>query len=173
LLGVNPFDVPDVVRAKERARAALSEGRVERPPTQADPSAALLDHLRGIGTADAAVLLAYLPENPRTEDSLGRLGEVLSSRLGAPVTTAFGPRYLHSTGQLHKGGPDRIVPVVLTCDAATDVTIPGHRFSLGDLRYAQALGDLAALREVGRRALHLHLGTESEAVLAAVVQSLG
>jgi glucose-6-phosphate isomerase len=129
LLGVNPFDEPDVVRAKERARAALGEGRSAPPATAADPARELLDHLRRVARDDVVALLAYLPERPEVADRLGALAAALSRRLGVPVTTAFGPRYLHSTGQLHKGGPDRIVPVVLTSTPVRDVAVPHASFA--------------------------------------------
>ncbi len=172
LLGVNPFDEPDVVRAKERARAALEGGSGDAPTVPADPAGVLLHHLDGLGRDDAIVLLAYLPENPACAALVDRLAAALGRRLGAPVTAAFGPRYLHSTGQLHKGGPEHIVPVVLTSEPARDVRIPGRRFTLGKLRYSQAVGDLHALTDVGRRALHLHLGADSVAVLARVVAAV-
>ena len=168
LLGVNPFDEPDVVRAKERARAALGEGRTAPPAASPNPAKALLDHLRRLERDHVVALLAYLPERPEVADRLGSLASALSRRLGVPVTTAFGPRYLHSTGQLHKGGPDRIVPVVLTATPARDVEVPHAGFTLGALRQAQAAGDLAALGEVGRRVLHLHLGADVAAALEAM-----
>jgi transketolase len=173
LLGVNPFDEPDVVRAKERARAALGEGRAAPPPIAHDPARALLDHLRRLDRDDVVALLAYLPERPEVADRLASLAAALSRRLGVPVTTAFGPRYLHSTGQLHKGGPDRIVPVVLTSAPERDVEVPHAGFTLGALRQAQAAGDLAALTEVGRRALHLHLEPDVVPVLAAMAEAAG
>jgi glucose-6-phosphate isomerase/transketolase C-terminal domain/subunit len=168
LLGVNPFDEPDVVRAKDRARAALSEDQPAPSSATADPARALLDHLRRLDREDVVALLAYLPERPEVAARLDTLAGVLSRRLGVPVTTAFGPRYLHSTGQLHKGGPDRIIPIVLTSKAARDVEVPRAAFTLGALRLAQARGDLAALAEVGRRVLHLHLGRDVVAALDAM-----
>ena len=169
LLGVNPFDEPDVVRAKERAKAALNEPHAALPPPPADPAAALLEHLGELAPLDAVVLLAYLPESPRVGVLLGELTRRLRARTGRPVTAAFGPRYLHSTGQLHKGGPDHIVPIVLTATAARDVAIPGRRFTLGQLRYAQALGDTRALADVGRRVLHLHLGDDPAGLLELAI----
>ena len=173
LLGVNPFDEPDVVRAKERAKAALHEPQAAPPAPPADPAGALLSHIGALGPQDAVVLLAYLPENDRVAALLAELDRRLRARTGRPVTSAFGPRYLHSTGQLHKGGPDHIVPVVLTATPARDVDIPGRRFTLGRLRYAQAIGDLRALTDVGRRALHLHLGDDAATLLERAIAGLG
>jgi transketolase len=157
LLGINPFDEPDVVRAKERARAALTSATAAVLRASPDPGTELIEHVAAVGPDDAVALLAYLPERPGVETSLDALAAALSHRLRAPVTAAFGPRYLHSTGQLHKGGPDHLVPIVLTTGGRRDVEIPGQSFTLGQLRAAQAIGDIEALREVGRNVLHLHL----------------
>ncbi|MCU0293898.1 MAG: transketolase [Thermoanaerobaculaceae bacterium] len=160
LLGVNPFDEPDVVRAKDQARAALAAGHRAYPPPTPEPAAALASHLAGIGPDDAIVILAWLPEHPGTTAAVARLAATLAERYGVPATTGFGPRYLHSTGQLHKGGPDRMRIVLLSAEPAQDVPIPGQPHTIGQLRWAQALGDLAALREVSRPVLHLHLGAD-------------
>ncbi len=165
LLGVNPFDEPDVVRAKDRARAALAGAGAAMPAPTPDPEGLLRKHLAGLSPDDAVVLLAYLPESSDVEASLNVLAASLSSALHVPVTAAFGPRYLHSTGQLHKGGPNRIVPVVLTAEPSRDLPIPGQAHTLGQLRWAQAVGDAEALSEVGRKVLHLHLGKELLAAL--------
>jgi glucose-6-phosphate isomerase len=157
LIGVNPFDEPDVVRAKDRARAALAGGKATMPPPTPDPGRLLSKHLAGLSSDDAVVLLAYLPERSDVAAALEALAESLSSALGVPVTAGFGPRYLHSTGQLHKGGPARFVPVVLSSEPARDLQIPGQSHTLGQLRWAQAMGDAEALTEVGRKVLHLHL----------------
>jgi hypothetical protein len=172
LLGVNPFDEPDVVRAKERAKAALHDPHTAAPEPPADLAAALLEHLGTLDPLDAVALLAYLPENPRVAALLAELTRRLRARTRRPVTVAFGPRYLHSTGQLHKGGPDHIVPIVLTANAARDVAVPGRKFTLGQLRYAQAIGDTRALADVGRRVLHLHLGANPAALLEQAIAAL-
>ncbi len=170
LLGVNPFDEPDVVRAKERARAALAGGRLAPAPATPDPRAALAEHLRGIGADDAVVLLAYLPEQPAVAAALAALARALSGALRVPVTAAFGPRYLHSTGQLHKGGPAHVVPVVLTGAPEADLPIPGQGHTLGQLRLAQAIGDIEALREAGRKVLHLHIGAAPAGALGEIAK---
>jgi len=172
LLGVNPFDEPDVVRAKERAKAALKEQRGEAAEAVGDAARALLDHLGELDPRGAVALLAYLPEDRRTAAALAALARALAARTGVPVTAAFGPRYLHSTGQLHKGGPDHLVPVVLTAEPPRDVRIPGRRFTLGQLRHAQAVGDVRALADVGRRVLHLHLGDDAAARLETAAAAL-
>ena len=170
LLGVNPFDEPDVVRVKERTRAALVGGRLAAPSATPAPRAAFAEHLRGVGADDAVVLLAYLPERPAVAAALATLARAVSDSLRVPVTAAFGPRYLHSTGQLHKGGPAHIVPVVLTGTPRADLAIPGQAHTLGQLRLAQAIGDIEALAKVGRKVLHLHLGGEAATALAELTE---
>ncbi|MFH1176024.1 MAG: transketolase [Acidobacteriota bacterium] len=172
LAGVNPFDEPDVARAKERARAALDEGIPASPSPTASPAKELRGHTSGLGPQDIVVLLAYLPEDEAVSAALDHLAGVLRTRLKRPVTAAFGPRYLHSTGQLHKGGPDHVVPVVFTAPARRDVQVPGRPYTLGQLRHAQALGDARALADVGRKVLHLHLGADPAAALREIAAAL-
>ena len=169
LLGVNPFDEPDVAEAKARAKAALARG-VVAPPLTPEPAQRLAAHLAAVDSHQAVVLLSYLPETPAVATAMAQLATSLQQKLSTTVAWAFGPRYLHSTGQLHKGGPAKVVPVVLTAQDAPVLPIPGQTHSLGELRLAQALGDLEALAAAGKRVLHLHLpgdGTESLAVLVA------
>jgi hypothetical protein len=85
---------------------------------------------------------------------------------------AYGPRYLHSTGQLHKGGPNTGVFVLVTATPVQDLPIPGERFSFGTLELAQALGDFASLDATGRRAVHLHLASPDAAVLSDALDAM-
>jgi transketolase len=171
LWGVNPFDEPDVVRAKERARAALSAEQGGYPMPTPEPARALATRLGSAPAFGAIVLLAYLAETDENAALLEQLSERLATVHACPVTWAFGPRYLHSTGQLHKGGPRGIVPIVLTGEPARDLAIPGQQFTLGQLRWAQALGDLGALQEAGRAPLHLHLGAAATSALQALTDA--
>ena len=92
-----------------------------------------------------------------------------------PLTIGFGPRYLHSTGQIHKGGPDRLVSLILTPDLRRDLPVPGSGYSFGILEHAQAIGDLMALGSLGRRAYALHLDRPGRVreVVAALQHALG
>ncbi|MGV8042162.1 MAG: hypothetical protein AB2L07_19585 [Thermoanaerobaculaceae bacterium] len=158
-----------MVRAKDQARAALAAGHREYPEPTPEPAAALAAFLDGIGPDDAIVLLGWLPETPESTAALDGLAARLATRYGVPVTTGFGPRYLHSTGQLHKGAPDRLRVVLLSGQPSRDVPIPGQTHTIGQLRWAQALGDLAALREVHRPVLHLHLGGNALPELSSLI----
>ncbi|HXF36345.1 MAG TPA: hypothetical protein VNO17_04095, partial [Actinomycetota bacterium] len=147
VLGINPFDQPDVRSAKERTERVLSgDERAEVDPGD------LGDVLSGARPPAYLAIQAFLP---RTEEVRARLQAVrlrLRDRYRVAVTVGFGPRYLHSTGQLHKGGPPtgRFVQVVEP--PAADVPIPGRPYTFRDVLLAQAAGDLAALRERGRPA---------------------
>ncbi len=151
-LGINPFDQPDVEAAKQAARRALDEG-VDEP--EVEPIAPLLAQLQA---GDHLVIQAYVdPEDP-VVPALEQVRQRLRDREGVATTLGIGPRYLHSTGQLHKGGPNTGVFLqVVGDDGDHDLDIPGERFSFGALTRAQAAGDLAALRDRGRRAARVSL----------------
>jgi transaldolase/glucose-6-phosphate isomerase len=108
------------------------------------------------GGLDYVAILAYLPPDPDVAARLEAIRTRIRDATGAATTLGFGPRFLHSTGQLHKGGPDTGVFLQLTAEPSKDLPIPGWEESFGTLIAAQALGDLAALQKRGRRALRLH-----------------
>jgi transaldolase/glucose-6-phosphate isomerase len=106
---------------------------------------------------DYVAINAYLPRNPATIKKLQRLRKKILLSTNHATTLGFGPRFLHSTGQLHKGGPDSGVFIQITADSDHDLDIPNHGLSFGTLERAQALGDLEALLARGRRAIRIHL----------------
>jgi len=145
-LGINPFDQPDVEAAKDAARRALAAGA---PDVQREPLDALLAQLR---PGDYLAIQAYVDPASPVVERLERVRVALRDRYGVPVTLGVGPRYLHSTGQLHKGGPPTGVFVQVVADDHEDPRIPGEDHGFATLKRAQAAGDLMALREAGRRA---------------------
>ena len=180
LLGIDPFDQPNVQEAKDATRALLDayrrEGALPQPaPLVAEPGiaaygdpATLGDHpvtvagalhalLETASDGDYFALLAYLPADPHTLERLQRTRGLVRDQTGMAATLGFGPRFLHSTGQLHKGGPASGIFLQITADPRRDLPIPGWTESFGVLIAAQAAGDLAALQGRGRRALRLHL----------------
>jgi transaldolase / glucose-6-phosphate isomerase len=150
-LGINPFDQPDVEAAKQAARRALDEG-VSEP--EVAPIAPLLAQL---GAGDHLVLQAYVDPDDPVVAELEQVRVRLRDEHHVATTLGVGPRYLHSTGQLHKGGPDTGVFLQVVGDDPEDLDIPGERFTFGALKRAQAAGDLAALHERGRRAARVSL----------------
>lgn len=154
-LGVDAFDQPNVEEAKVLARAELARGThapEDVPPTMTP--AALRAAAR---PGDYLAILAYLPPEPEVDAALQRVRRAWGSALGVVSTVGFGPRYLHSTGQLHKGGPNTGLFLVITADAAEDLDIPEMGMSFGRLERAQALGDIRALLARERRVCHVHL----------------
>jgi transaldolase / glucose-6-phosphate isomerase len=147
VLGINPFDQPNVQEAKDATKKILASGKVEDPGF--DDLGALL---KEVGEGDYVAILAYLDRTSETEELLQRTRLAIRDRFRVATTIGFGPRYLHSTGQLHKGGPNNGVFIeVVDPDRPADVPIPGQPYTFGTLIDAQALGDLHSLRAAGRR----------------------
>ncbi|HEX9728801.1 MAG TPA: hypothetical protein VGA37_09885 [Gemmatimonadales bacterium] len=142
VLGVNPFDQPNVAESKSRTDAVLAQ---PGPPVAELTRTALDAWLGAIDIDDYVAVTAFVPPDPSTDDRLDRLARDLHSRTGATVTTAYGPRYLHSTGQFHKGGPPRGHFLQLRDRPARDLPIPGTAYGFADLLMAQAEGDRQAL----------------------------
>lgn len=145
-LGVNPFDQPSVQEAKDATNRIL-EGKQADATTP--PLAEVCDAIR---PGDFLALLAYLPRNHSNEARLARVRRRLLAHYRVATTAGFGPRYLHSTGQYHKDGPNRGVFIqVVDSGRRNDLAIPGAAYTFGELQAAQALGDLESLRSRGRR----------------------
>jgi hypothetical protein len=105
--------------------------------------------------------LAYLTEEPAASEGLQSIRVRLRTRTRLATTLGYGPRYLHSTGQYHKGGPATGLFLQLTADDGEDLPVPGSPYTFGVFRRAQALGDLEALRQHGRRVIRIHLGGDA------------
>ncbi|THJ67374.1 glucose-6-phosphate isomerase [Arthrobacter echini] len=172
LLGINPFDQPDVEAAKKAARGLLDDRPGTAAPAFVDGAVEVrgdADLLGSATTVQAALenLLARLPENGylAVQAYLDRQGQVeleqvrgpLAEATGRPVTFGWGPRFLHSTGQYHKGGSPVGVYLQLTGTSDDDLSVPGQPFSFGELIAAQAAGDAQVLADHGRPVLRLRL----------------
>ena len=169
LLGLNAFDQPNVQEAKDRTRALL-KGLETTGALPGDGAAAGGSALAGLlGSLkpgrDYLGILAFLPFAPETDRLMGEVRAALRDRWKVPVTFGYGPRYLHSTGQLHKGGPASGSFLIVTCDHAEDLPVPGSPWPFSRLERAQALGDLAALAAHGRPVVRLHLPDSTPASL--------
>jgi glucose-6-phosphate isomerase len=179
LLEINPFDQPDVESAKAAARGLLEQQPEPEPPGVTDGdieirgSAGLLD---GVDSLESAVdaLLARLEPNgylavmayldSERDSALIGVRPALARRTERPTTFGWGPRFLHSTGQYHKGGPPQGVFLQITCDEADDIEIPDRPFTFGTLIAAQAAGDASVLADHDRPVLRLHLAEPASGV---------
>ncbi|HYE93295.1 MAG TPA: RpiB/LacA/LacB family sugar-phosphate isomerase [Terriglobales bacterium] len=166
ILGLNPFDEPNVAQAKEATNAALARfletGRLPEWPTESVGDLARV--LAEARPGDYVGLLAYLTPRDETTAALQQVRVLLRDRTRLATTVGYGPRYLHSTGQLHKGGPPTPILVIFTT-THDDIPIPGERYGFATLEMAQALGDLATLRAAQRRVLWIPLdGAPAEAL---------
>ncbi len=167
-LGVHPFDQPDVEAAKAAARAFLDvyARSGELPHCEIVPANAqrLREFLESGKTGDYVSLQAYLPSNTPVHARLDTLRKVISRTTRLATTVGIGPRFLHSTGQMHKGGPNSGLFVQLVKEPLQDINIPtlgnAPTLSFGTLQAAQAMGDAEALRKAGRRVLRMQLGQE-------------
>jgi transaldolase/glucose-6-phosphate isomerase len=160
VLGVNPFDQPDVEAAKIVTRRLAAEYEAtgmlsdDAPPVTANDIGALLGQLRD---GDYFAILAFIEMNQEHKNALDSIRGLVRDRKKVATTVGFGPRYLHSTGQAHKGGPSSGVFLVITCDDPEDLPVPGQRYSFGTIKRLQARGDFEVLASRGRRVLRVHL----------------
>jgi hypothetical protein len=170
-LEINPFDQPNVEAAKKLARRMMQTYQEQGalPPAEATPAsaAALRAFMAASGPGDYVSLQAYLPPTPETGAALQALRLALRARYGLATTVGYGPRFLHSTGQLHKGDAGNGLFIQFLAADRQDAAIPdeagapGATLTFGVLRTAQALGDGEALHEVGRRMIRFDLGADS------------
>ena len=152
VLGINPFDQPNVAESKANTKAVLAKRGAASPAASV---AELEEFLAGIKPGDYLAIMAYLPPTPENDRRLGALRLRLRDRLKVATTVGYGPRFLHSTGQLHKGGRPIGHFLQITEQPGEDLPIPGEEFSFGQLEAAQAEGDLIALWARGRPAIRI------------------
>ena len=188
-LGINPFDQPNVQESKDATKELLdyfkAHGRLQdQEPSVSDqnltvyasdrtkpnlPSSSVLAALRAylatVSTGDYIAFLDYVEETDEIEATLQSIRISLRDSLHCATTTGYGPRFLHSTGQLHKGGPDCGVFIQITAPDHVDLPIPGEPYTFSVLKQAQALGDFRSLSAHGRRAIRVDLGTDTLAGL--------
>ncbi|MGI8570116.1 MAG: bifunctional transaldolase/phosoglucose isomerase [Methylocella sp.] len=196
IIGIDPFDQPDVEASKEKTRALTGEYEKSHSlPTEepvfrenglalfADPrnagelgqhntlSGYLKSHLGRVRAGDYVALLAYIQRNESHTRALTAMRTRIRDRTHAATCLGFGPRFQHSTGQAYKGGPNSGVFLQVTCDDPTDIDVPGHSYSFGVVKAAQARGDHEVLVERGRRALRVHL-KDVDAGLAELARAM-
>jgi glucose-6-phosphate isomerase len=179
-LGINPFDQPNVQESKDATKALLekykSDGQLPEqkasakdgqltvyasgPPAAESVQEVLRAHCAQIKSGDYVALLAYLEETPEHSAALEEIRVTVREATKVATTMGYGPRFLHSTGQLHKGGPDSGVFIQITAPDKVDFPIPGEPYTFSVLKDAQALGDFQSLLAHGRRAIRVDLGSD-------------
>jgi transaldolase/glucose-6-phosphate isomerase len=201
ILGIHPFDQPDVEASKSVTRRLTAEyertgtlpvetpiftgdgitlftdernatalrGWVDGEPTLAGY---LTAHLSRLGAGDYFALLAYIEMNEAHERALQTIRVAVRDARRVATCVEFGPRFLHSTGQAYKGGPNTGVFLQITCDDALDLPVPGQHYTFGVVKAAQARGDFQVLVERNRRALRVHLGSDVAAGLGTLRRAL-
>jgi transaldolase/glucose-6-phosphate isomerase len=196
IIGINAFNQPDVEASKVATRALTSEYEktgslpAEKPiledsgiklftdeknaaelATKAGEKSLvgyLKAHLNRIHAGDYFAVLGYIQMNAEHEKTLQALRHAVRDKKRVATCLGFGPRFLHSTGQAYKGGPNSGVFLQITCDDAVELSVPGQKYTFGIVKAAQARGDFQVLAERGRRALRVHLGKDLKTGLAAL-----
>jgi transaldolase / glucose-6-phosphate isomerase len=191
ILGINAFNQPDVEASKIATKKLTTEFEekgslpAEKPALVEDGlslfglieaktlESCLVTHLNSLKTGDYFALLAYIQMNEEHEAVLQAIRTSIRDKKRVATCLGFGPRFLHSTGQAYKGGPNSGVFLQITADDAEDLQVPGQKYTFGVVKAAQARGDLQVLVERGRRALRIHLGSDVGAGLAILASAIG
>ena len=197
IMGINAFNQPDVEASKVETRKLTSEyeakGKlpIEVPFFEAggmqffadeknvaaihgglNAAAVLKRHLCRISAGDYFAVLGYIPMNAENEKALQAIRHTVRDKKKVATVLGFGPRFLHSTGQAYKGGPNSGVFLQITCDNVKDLPVPGQKYTFGVVKAAQARGDFAVLAERARRALRIHLGKNLKSALATLSRAV-
>jgi transaldolase / glucose-6-phosphate isomerase len=197
IIGINAFNQPDVEASKVETRKLTSEyemtgklppevpffeaGGIQLFADEKNVAAVhggmnivdvLKTHLARLGNGDYFAVLGYIPMDAANEKALQVIRHAVRDKKKVATVLGFGPRFLHSTGQAYKGGPNSGVFLQITCDDAKDLPVPGQRYTFGVVKAAQARGDFAVLAERGRRALRVHLGKNLKSELATLTKAV-
>ena len=197
IIGINAFNQPDVEASKIETKKLTSQYETtgSLPPESpffeekgiklfadekntsalkggAKLAGVLKAHLSRLGAGDYFAILGYITMNPANEKALQTMRHAVRDKKKVATVLGFGPRFLHSTGQAYKGGPNSGVFLQITCDEAKDLPVPGQNYTFGVVKAAQARGDFAVLAERGRRALRVHLGKNLKSGLATLSRAV-
>lgn len=175
-LGINPFDQPNVQEAKDATKELLAEftknGRLPDSTSESSLTDAVRSQLSQIKPGDYVAFLNYIEETPEIDGRFQQIRTQLRDRTQCATTVGYGPRFLHSTGQLHKGGPNTGVFFQIGAKDKTDFPVPGEAYSLSVLKEAQALGDFRALKARDRRVVKIDLGDDALAGLERLAAAM-
>jgi transaldolase/glucose-6-phosphate isomerase len=196
IIDVNPFNEPNVAESKKNSTDLLNEWKEKRSFAEGEPvlsqngisiyydiaadwapkakslSAFLSSFIKLAKSPDYFAMLAYFLRTIQRQKLLHQIRMKLRNNLKIATTLGYGPRYMHSTGQLHKGGPNRGVYIMFTYEAGDDLPIPGKEYGFAVLQRAQALGDFRSLKDKNRRVIRIHLGKNIEQALKKINESI-
>ncbi len=186
IIGINAFNQPDVEASKIEGSLPpespfLADKGIKLFADDKNTTAlkgvwkltdVLRKHLSRAGGGDYFAVLGYIPMNGENEKALQGIRHAVRDKKKIATVLGFGPRFLHSTGQAYKGGPNTGVFLQITCDDAQDLPVPGQKYTFGIVKAAQARGDFAVLAERGRRALRVHLGMNLKSDLATLAKAV-
>jgi glucose-6-phosphate isomerase/transaldolase/glucose-6-phosphate isomerase len=172
MLGINPFDQPDVQSAKDATQRLLQDYLTSNHLPEWRAAESPTDLLSRSGSGKYLAIMAYVLHTPEIDKAVSDIRRKILDRYSVATTFGYGPRFLHSTGQLHKGGPDSGLFLQLTADHDPDLSVPGEPYTFGVAGDAQALGDLEALQSLGRRVASVHLDSGNRDVIIQAIEQL-
>lgn len=173
VLGINPFDQPNVQSAKDKTGDVLQAFGSAGALPEIEAPGSLKDLLAEAKSGDYLAIMAYLRPTPEVEEALADLRHKVAEKHQIATTFGYGPRFLHSSGQLHKGGPASGLFLQLVIDHEDDIPIPGQAYSFATLADAQAIGDLQVLQDLGRRVAMVKLGKDTAAGIRRMTEEIG
>jgi glucose-6-phosphate isomerase len=172
ILGINPFEQPDVQAAKQATQDMLDKFITSGSLPQVETASSPTDLLTGVKSGNYLAVLAYIQQTQEADRLLSEFRKQVVKKYRLATTLGYGPRYLHSTGQLHKGGPNTGRFLFITADHEKDVPIPGRPYNFGVLADAQALGDLQALQSLGRSVARIHSSKSDTPAISRLLSEL-
>ncbi|MFC2047372.1 glucose-6-phosphate isomerase, partial [Chloroflexota bacterium] len=172
ILGIHPFNQPDVQNAKDRTQRLLREYTVAGCLPQVETTGSIVDLLTQARKGNYLAIMAYLRQTPEVDEALAKLRQSVVAHHHIATTIGYGPRFLHSTGQLHKGGPNTGLFLQITASHENALQIPGQPYTFGVIADAEALGDLEALRVLGRLVTRIHFSRGDGAAITKLGYNL-
>ena len=173
IIGVTPFDQPNVQAAKDATDSVLETVKQTGSLPESSETQSFIEIMESLAPGDYVAIMTYVTQAPELDLALDGLRTAIVERYGVATTLGYGPRFLHSTGQLHKGGPNSGVFVQLTSDHTLDTQVPGMTLTFGVLVGAQALGDLLALQAAKRRTVRIDAGDSAAGAVRGLIAELG